>query len=200
MSIFRTGTRRDWDALNHELAIEPPESFRRALQDSGLSVNTRGPKGRTLLHEACWLASEHEDLPQPDAMTKVRDLLELGADIHAVDKHGFTPLFDACSGDGGAPAPTVVTMLIERGADPNHQDHEGMTPLHSLATMLMIEASVMAAERLIQAGGRLDIPSKTGKTPWDHAVEYGWFEDGPPPVASLEGLREIAHRLADPSD
>ncbi|XP_038137296.1 myotrophin [Cyprinodon tularosa] len=51
-------------------------------------------------------------------------LLSKGADINALDKHGFTPLLLACFEDHYSAA----KLLIEKGADKNQKAPDGTAP------------------------------------------------------------------------
>lgn len=65
---------------------------------------------------------------EPEALEAVKLLLDLGADINAVDDNGDTPMHGAAYGA----YPTVVKLLADRGADPNvwkNANKFGRTPL-----------------------------------------------------------------------
>ena len=65
---------------------------------------------------------------EPEALEAVKMLLDLGADINAVDNNGDTPMHGAAYGA----YPTVVKLLAERGADPQiwkEKNKFGRTPL-----------------------------------------------------------------------
>jgi ankyrin repeat protein len=59
----------------------------------------------------------------PDA---VRHLLQLGAEIEDIDKHGYTALAHATCGLENI---NVIKELLSAGADPNTQGTDGFTPL-----------------------------------------------------------------------
>lgn len=61
----------------------------------------------------------------------VSALLELGADVNAVDNNGFTPLHHSVKANHH-PRDKVVKMvklLLENGADVNARDNDGKTAL-----------------------------------------------------------------------
>ena len=57
----------------------------------------------------------------------VKALLEKGADVHANDNNGWTPLHSVCQNGGHA---EVVKALLEKGADVHAKNNVGKTPLH----------------------------------------------------------------------
>jgi ankyrin repeat protein len=65
---------------------------------------------------------------EPEALEAVQFLLNLGADINAVDNNGDTTMHGAAYGN----FPTIVQLLADRGADVNiwkRPDKAGRTPL-----------------------------------------------------------------------
>jgi ankyrin repeat protein len=56
----------------------------------------------------------------------IRTLLDAGADIHAVDKNGATPLHKAVRSRCAA----AVECLLDAGADPVRRNKPGSTPFH----------------------------------------------------------------------
>ena len=60
-------------------------------------------------------------------LAKVTDLLEKGADVHAVDKYKSTALHFAAENKAG---PEVVALLLEKGADVHAVDKDKWTALH----------------------------------------------------------------------
>jgi len=72
-----------------------------------------------------WTRARHA----PPTLEAVKLLLDLGADVDAVDNNGDTAMHGAAYGN----FPTVVQLLAERGADPNvwkRANKQGRTPLY----------------------------------------------------------------------
>lgn len=125
---------------------DDPEALTWAL-DNGADINVQGVlKSGTALHRAGYKTAQI--------------LIDRGADIHARDMEGDTPLHSAAS----STEPEVITMLIEAGADPNAQNKRGQTPLH-----LALHAEVV---RPLVEGGARQHRDEEGRTPLDKC-KYG---------------------------
>ena len=57
-------------------------------------------------------------------------------------------------------------FLLERGANPNAADRNGVTPVMIAASLGFVDG----LERLVKAGGRVDVPNASGETPLIAAV------------------------------
>jgi ankyrin repeat protein len=101
------------------------------------------------------LLSTLSDLHYDQAMALIRK----GADIHAANDWGETPLLL------GAPHPDVVNLLLERGADPNRADQFGLTPLHKAVGH---KDSVLM---LLEQGAKVNAANVDGETPLHAAVK-----------------------------
>jgi hemoglobin len=112
---------------------------------------------RTLLHEAAASGSI--------AVAKL--LLELGADVNAVDAAGHTPLYclaNECSFETGA---EMVRLLVHSGADLTAGGGvQRCTPLHMAAR----RGSVGIAAALLNCGAPRDARDRRGDTPLMRAV------------------------------
>lgn len=96
---------------------------------------------------------------QQGNLTRVRELVDGGADVNSVDAHGMGPLLTV--------HPAVMAWLLENGADPNRQTNEsGMAVLIGLAYL----NQAACVRLLLEAGADPDGGTPvTGETPL-HAV------------------------------
>ena len=94
-----------------------------------------------------------------------RVLVDAGADIHARDELGCTPIFWAIYSQRR----TVCRWLIERGADLNVQHKYGDSPLH----FAVMEPSNAIVQDLVQAGADLTLRNHHGWTPLYTAIVDG---------------------------
>ena len=88
-------------------------------------------------------------------------LIDAGADIHAKDGRGATPLHIAAS-NGHA---DMAKALIDAGADIHAKDKVGATPLHHAA----LGDETETAKALINAGADVNAEDDFGQTPLDFA-------------------------------
>uniref|UniRef100_A0A0G4HR46 Uncharacterized protein n=1 Tax=Chromera velia CCMP2878 TaxID=1169474 RepID=A0A0G4HR46_9ALVE len=88
-------------------------------------------------------------------------LLDLGADINAVDEHQNTPIHVAAQRD----SPAVITRLIARGASPNARGSAGVTPLmHAV-----MSGSDGVVEAFLENGANVNAETDVGLTALDLA-------------------------------
>lgn len=126
-----------WAARNCDQQIA------RLLIDKGADVNVRNTEGNTPFFYAA-TANNGDRWPRKVYKTKsIHDrpalgepvsfcefLLDQGADIHAINNDGYTPLaISAESGHNSA----VVSLLISKGANVNSRDNKGQTALSHAA-------------------------------------------------------------------
>lgn len=89
--------------------------------NEGADIHATNKKdGRTPLHYAAYHSQEI-----------VKLLIEAGADVHAIDQYGRTPLHSSVDAYHGV---ETANLLLEEGADINATDKTNETPLHRAAT------------------------------------------------------------------
>lgn len=110
-----------------------------------------------------------------DQRRRLVKLLKAGADIHATDKNGVTPLHHAVR----FRSPVAVQTLIEHGANVNQVcRRSGSTPLHRAVTQTGAPGTAgRSAEAmeiiklLLAAGADPDVANKSGKKPADYVTD-----------------------------
>ncbi|MHB9148282.1 MAG: ankyrin repeat domain-containing protein, partial [Candidatus Amoebophilus sp.] len=134
-------------------------------------------------------------------ISKICELIQKGADIHAEDSNGWTSLHRASqrgylevsnhllkagahinAKDANGLTPLYVAtllghlesakLLIEYGADVNAKNRNGQTPLH----MAALKGNLSVAELLIDAGADVNAKDNSGSTPLYIAVSKGHLE------------------------
>ena len=95
----------------------------------------------------------------------VSGCLDDGANVHARDETGATPLHTAA---GHSKVVAVVSTLLSAGARLDARDETGATPLHTAAAK---GASAAVVEALLDAGADTAAKDETGRTPGDHVAE-----------------------------
>ena len=95
-------------------------------------------------------------------------LLQAGADINQVNRHGQTPLIKTAYAPFVRDA--VAPLLLARGADPNLQDYRGDTLLHILAAEKGRTDPGEMVRLLLDRGAGLDIRNRRHLTPLMAAV------------------------------
>ncbi len=123
-----------------------------------IDVYARNKSDRTPLHRAA-LNRDTE---------KVRELIELGAEIDAREEHGDTPLHIAARNG----QTKIVLALIQAGAEIEAQDQDGENPLHTAAWFGETETAMA----LLKAGAEIKAQNKYGNTPLHCAARNGYTE------------------------
>ncbi len=129
----------------------------------GESPDTRDEKGNTLLMIASYSGNTQ----------LVRQLLDLGANVHLENTSGWTALFMACHNpelDRGFP--DVVEMLIEAGADIEKTIGYGIRPLMLAAGY----GESPVVEVLLEAGAEPKAANEGGRTARQMATDKNYVD------------------------
>jgi ankyrin repeat protein len=119
------------------------------------------------------------DATREGDLAEAKRLIEIGADICAMDVSGKTPLHTAAF-YGHI---TIAEILIERGADVNSREDSFMssTPLHNAA----LKGHLAVVDLLIEKGAEVDAKDQLGQTPLHLASVVGPSVTGHFEVAKL---------------
>lgn len=139
------------------------------LIDSGVNINRRDAKGRTLLF----------DLSSKRRIESIKILIKNGIDINAEDNYGKTVLSEATDKMDGM----MIRFLLENGASINHINSAGRTILQDAA----IEENEKVFKILMSQNPDLTISDHYGRTVLFDAVDGG----------NLEIIREIVNNIDD---
>jgi len=144
-----------------------------------------------------------------NAPTPVRSWINLDAILRSHHSGDFSGFLICAFKEGANPNESnrLVTVVrrnhekyarifLEAGADPDQLDQEGNAAMHWAAS----NCSGLIIESLLEAGGTIDIKSRSGRTPLDWAVSRFpdakctatielLIEAGHPPTASLAALK-----------
>jgi ankyrin repeat protein len=149
-----------------------------ALLERGIDVNARGGNELTALENAAALGIPYY----------VRRLIEKGANVHAMDKHGFTPLLSVLmyvSPNMPSNYKEVIKLLLDAGADINQQIGIPKKPVNytlevdpgfkgSTALFFAIYSrNKFLVKFLLEHGADPSIKNAGGKTALDFAKELG---------------------------
>lgn len=137
--------------------------------DSGVNINRRDDKGRTLLFE----------LSAKRRIESIKILIKNGIDVNAEDNYGKTVLSEAVNKIDGM----MIRFLLEHGASINHKNSSGRTVMHDAA----LEENEKVFEILMTQNPDLTITDHYGRTVLFDAIEGG----------SLTIVREIINNTND---
>ena len=151
--------------IPRKTVLSHPIKVAELLIDAGPNFEPCDSKA-TLLHRAAWWG--HKEV--------VEDLIELGADVNAVDGVGGTPLHAAIQSGCTrywdvihGPYVDVLEVLVQHGAQVNATNNRNITPLHGAAGY----GDVNAVELLIDYGANVNVTSGTNQTPLHMAAIRG---------------------------
>ena len=161
----------------HQHVNEENANVTRLLLQHGKDVNRRDKTQKaTPLHFASF--SGHFEIALA--------LLDHGADVHAHNADGQTPLHRVSlnqrliSASGYKEANRLAQLLLERGADVNAQDKDQATPLHLGSFMSNVETTRV----LLDHGANIHAKNIQGKTPL-HIVSQGDYYGYEPALVDL---------------
>ena len=119
----------------------------------------------------------------------VQLMLEHGANIHAEDEHGWTPLHHAARNTYiSAERSNVAQLLIERGADVNKRDKYQQTPLHFASHHQHLDV----VRVLLDHGANVNTEDRWGRSPLRRALNNSSINDDSATLVQL-----LAERGAD---
>ena len=123
----------------------------RVLLAAGADPELRSANGVTPLMVAAGLTQTDSRMVAQDSLLEAVTMLTLdvGADIHAVDRGGQTAVHGAANVSGDA----LIRFLVDQGADPMAEDRRGRTP-HDVATRTLRPRPSTAALLLELAAAR----------------------------------------------
>lgn len=139
------------------------------LIDSGVNINRKDAKGRTMLFE----------LSAKRRIESIKILIRNGIDINSEDNYGKTVLSEAVDKIDGM----MIRFLLENGASINHVNSSGRTVLHDAA----LEENNRAFTILMAQNPNLNLRDHYGRTVLFDAVEGG----------NLDIIREIVNNIDD---
>lgn len=140
-----------------------------SLIDSGVDINKKDAKGRTLLFE---LAAKRR-------IESIKILIKNGIDINAEDNYGKTVLSEAADKMDGM----MIRFLLDNGSSVNHINSSGRTVLQDAA----LEENDKVFKILMAHDPDLSITDHYGRTVLFDAVEGG----------NLEIIKELVHNVDD---
>ncbi|MFY9589840.1 ankyrin repeat domain-containing protein [Rickettsia endosymbiont of Halotydeus destructor] len=113
----------------------------------------------TILHQAA----------KNNMLKAVKLLIELGANVNAIDYHKFTPLHKAVAQENEQ----IVKYLCSlTQINLNAQDYNGLTPLHfATRDSINLSSTKRIIEFLIQAGADIGLKNNEGFTPVESATQ-----------------------------
>lgn len=126
----------------------------------------------------------------------IEELIAEGADVHARDKYGFTPLHNVAYRESHGDQVGSVIALLERGADINAMNKYFNTPLHEA----VFSGRVALAVTLLELGADINVKATEGETS-SHATYATSQGETPLHAATYDGnVAMIEALLANGAD
>lgn len=142
-----------------------------------------------------------DDRPTDSFARIVEVLLASGADIHARNAHGDTPMHAAVYRN--AQSSEMIEALVAEGAEVGARDNDGRTPLHRATVHASRKTGPSVIRALLRAGADSDARDGTGCTPLHEAawqspvpVVAALLAAGPDPEARDDLGRTPLHQAA----
>jgi len=132
-----------------------PDDVKYFVEQKNINVNIKDSNGNSPLHIVA-------DVGRIDVFAY---LISNGADVHAKNNRGVTPLFCVLN-------EVMVRLLLSAGADVNARDtssgfRRGFTPLH---WVILFPSKIDAAKALIDGGADVNAKGNNGTTPLIQAI------------------------------
>lgn len=131
------------------------------LNHSRFDVNVKSIQNFTALHQVAALSK----MPTEKAVAMVETLINKGADIHAKDDSGCTPLHKACQSGNKV----MVNLLLDKGANLQDTDINNNTPLH----YAVLSGNIDLVQSLINKNASLNNSTVKGETVLHIACKTG---------------------------
>ena len=143
--------------------------------------------GDTILHYAVHTNNSHLGF---GGLEHVKLLVSKGADVHAKNNHGWTPLRTVMA--TVKPDIEIVPFLVSSGADVNTKCEQGITPLHIAVLMGNMEL----IEFFVSKGADVNATNAGGYTPL-HWTTAPYMSDGTVQYADVEIAKSLVSAGAD---
>jgi len=145
---------------NHEISnlLEVRESLLNVSAVFHVIIGARTLCGKNPLFRDIQIAARRMMEVKNDHQKILTKLLELGANIHAKDIAGYTPLHHCLTTYSNPTTMSMAKQLLVAGADPNLQNRFGCTPLFEP----VMAANFEAVKLLLDYGANPDIKENDG--------------------------------------